>query len=224
MRNKSLWLALLLPALCLAAPIRLDFSSEDGVPQGALVEFNGAARTFTFLDAPNGWDFTINYSDDPALVGLKGKLDGTWTIGALTMMAGGLETAPVIGTGTLIISDGANQLVANLTWNAIASFGGIIGLNPDLLPNITNITYSGSNSGLQELFRNSAATGILSLQLPDSPSLSRLLQNGTDRTTYSGLIVSPSQAEEPVPEPSLAWGVALAGAAFAVYSRKRRAA
>lgn len=222
MRNKSLWLALLLPALCLASPLRLDFSSENGVPEGALVEFNGGAGTFTFLDAPNGWDFTINYSDNPSLVGLKGNLGGTWTIGALMMMAGGLETAPVMGTGTLTISDGVNTLMADLTWNAIASFGGILGLNPDLLPNITNITYTGSNPGLLELFQNSVASGIISLQLPNSPSLSTLLQNGTDRTTYSGLLVSQSQAEEPIPEPSLAWGVALAGAAFALYSRKRR--
>lgn len=195
-----------------AHALNFDFVS-DGDP-GATVQFDGSSKTFNFAPASTGYDFVIRSSDNANLVGLKGNFTGVFTIGSITT-TGGLQTAPVTGTGQFSVFDGSATLTADLVWNSAFSFGTIVGLNDVGLPNLSNVSYSGSNSGLQQLASEINQTASLSTQFVPGKTLTQLTAaNSFYEATYSGTYNSV------VPEPTTM--VTLLGLGAAALRRKRK--
>lgn len=212
--NKSS--ALFSLAFLLVAPaahaLNFDFVS-DGDP-GATMQFTGSSKSFTFADANTGYDFVVRTSDNASLIGLKGNITGTFTIGSVTTV-GGLQTASVTGTGSFSIFDGASTLTADVVWNSIFSYGTTVGLNDVAAPNLTNVAYSGSNSGLLQLASEIDRTATISTQFVPGKSLTQLTANGSSfQSTYSGSYTSV------VPEPTTL--LTLAGLSFFAARRRRK--
>lgn len=208
---KKLLVLALLGVASFSQALTFDFVS-DGNP-GAKIQFNGTNKTFNFAPASTGYDFVIRSSDNASLIGLQGNFRGIFQIGTITT-TGGLQTAPVTGLGSMTIFDGTNTLSADIVWNSIFSFGTVVGLNDIGLPNVTNVNYSGSNSGLNQLMNEVQRTANLSTQFIPSRSLTQLTTaNAFNEATYSGTYTSV------VPEPASM--IALGGLALVAMRRKR---
>jgi hypothetical protein len=194
MRKIMMLLLTILVLTCgqLAADPIINFSSVTG----GLVTFDGE-RNFTFTNS--GFDFSIvsqtgTWPDGNLLVGLFGNITGTYTIGSITT-TGPLQTAPVTGTGTFSISDGASGLfTADLAWLEIYTFGSTGGLNSGATVNLTNFSYTGANIDLQAFASGSQGIVTLTFQFTSPVSLNYLAANETT-TSYSG------SATAVVPEP-----------------------
>ncbi len=206
----SMLALLAVPAMSHA--LSFSFVSEPGTP-AALIRFDGGpTKTITFVDASNGFDFVIGGPSNPALNGLKGNIGGTFSVGTITV-SGGLETAPVTGTGSFSIFDGVNTLTADLTWQNVFTFGTQSGLNVNGVTNLSNISYSGSNAGLIEFVNSNSHTLTLSTQFVPGKTLTQLMANGALNTnSYSGTFNA-------VPEPAT---LAILGVGAAAVIRRRR--
>jgi hypothetical protein len=119
------------------------------------------------------------------------------------------ETAPVTGTGALVIHDGGGfDLKATVTWDSIAQIGSSGGLNFLSDMNLSSITYSGLSSDLTELATEAdptlapqyAALG----QYPGTvqrPDLSELAGGANYYlTTFSGQITTGVGDPPPAPD------------------------
>lgn len=161
-----------------ARALTLDLASETG----ASILFTGTGNTFSFEDT--GRDFVITDVHDGVgtSLGLKGKIDGTFTISPFDSMYG-----TVTGSGgSLSIYDGANWLMADLDWTDIFVLGGLGGANVSGALNLTSIVYGGSDLDLLALKNAGAGIAVVSLQFADdSIDLSALVADGT---THSGTI------------------------------------
>lgn len=213
--------ASLLPTFAKAADITFDVVSTPVVAgSAAKIQFKGNPFfSIAFPNAGDGFDFKISNGSNSAFDGLSGNIGGTFTIGAITTV-GAMQTAPVIGTGTFSIFDGASTLTADLTWDSIFSVGTTTALNFNAVANLSNVTYAGSNAALQSVVTSIEPTFNLSAQFGRKMSLTQLMTKGaTTSTTYSG-----SFAAQPVPEPST-YALMIAGLAVAgVAARRRKAA
>jgi hypothetical protein len=192
--------------------VSLDFSSLGT----SLVSFQGTGSTLTFTpDATTGLDFQIANSSIAGLDGLDGAITGTFTIGAISTGPGGIETAPVTGVGQFSIYDGSSaDLTAHIWWNSAFTFGTLGSLNPNAAPNLSQLSYTGSNAALQALAGETAGTSSVTFQFLPPESLAQLTTAGTtNSSTYSGSLVA-------IPEPS-AWA-AVAGGAILVGAMSRR--
>ena len=175
-----------------ASPIQFDFVSEPATPQtqaGAYIEFTGAPTdSVTFPDAPStGYDFVITQSDTAALIGIKGNINGTFTVGTIATV-GLLQTAPLTGTGTFSLTDpGGQVLSATLVWNDIYTYGSTGGLNPEIALNLTGWTYSGSYQPFLDIQNGQDQSSNVTFQFNPAKTLSQLMATGADTlTTYSG--------------------------------------
>lgn len=187
--------------------ITLDYSNTTG----ATIYFDGASH-FSF--APNFDNLKI--TSGAAATGLLGEMTGTYSIGAVTKV-GSVSSAPVIGSGTLVIHDGLGfDMAGTLTWVNIVQVGTSDFLNTSGNLNLTNISYHGTNSVLLSLAAvPSNASDVLSFQFTPAKSLNILKANRTN-TSFSGTI----HATRLVPENAdslLLLGLALA--ALALYRR-----
>jgi hypothetical protein len=172
-----------LAACCLSfSASAFDYSST----VNSLVQFNGDS-TFNFTPASNNVRITSGLG-----VGLIGEITGVYTIGTVTTAVDGSQTAPVTGTGTFVIHDGANDLTANLVWLDIGSFGVIGGANLTGTINLTGITYSGSNPDLIAVKNAGSAINVLSYQFAGQESLDAL-KTTTVSTSFSGTVIIPAQ-------------------------------
>jgi len=184
-----------------------DFISEPANTQaGATIEFmGGPTRSVTFPDAPDGYDFVITQSGTADLIGLKGNINGTFTVGPVTT-AGALRTASLTGTGTFSLTDpGGQVLSATLAWNDIYTYGANGGLNPESALNLTGWTYSGSYPSFVDIKNGQDQSSDLTFQFNPGKNLSQLMATGADtQTTYSG---SFSMTPEPATLGLLAVGV-----------------
>lgn len=150
-----------------ASAISIGFSSV----AGASLQFNGS--TFQFV----GGGFSVDLSDGAGdSVGLLGNIGGTYTIGPITDFGGGLQTAPVTGSGTFTISDGTFSLSATLTWNDIYTSGTGGGTNTAGILNLSGITYSGSNADLLALANAGTGATAVAFQFAPAMSLTELTQ------------------------------------------------
>lgn len=157
----------------------LDFSSINN----AFINFPGN-NTFSFVDGVGGRDFEITTAG-PA-DGLRGNLTGSYTIGPITIN-GTVQSAPVTGSGTFSVFDGTTSLSATLNWVNILTVGSIGGTNTEATVNLTNITYTGGNSELQQFFNAGAGVVTVSFQFTSQRTLTQLASGGVDTvTSYSG--------------------------------------
>lgn len=209
---------LLISPQAFASPIQFNFVSEPASTQaGASIEFKGAPNnTVTFPDAPDGYDFVITQSDTADLIGIKGNIGGTFTVGAITP-AGPLQTAPLTGTGTFSLTDpGGQVLSATLVWNDIYTYNATGGLNSEGAFNLTQWAYAGTYASFLDIKNNILdQSSDLSFQFNPARKLSQVLISGADtQTTYSGSYTM-------APEPATLGLLALGGLALIRGRRKR---
>jgi hypothetical protein len=187
---------------------------------GTEIDFTGGAFSFTSV---GGYQFDITSVSGGVgdSVSLNGGISpgGPFTIGTITSPAAGEETAPVTGTGTLYITDGASlNLLGSIQWSDITTFNNLGVLNLTGTINLTGITYGGANHDLQALAAAGSASDVVSFQFLPAETLDELkaATGAGDSTSYSGSIVV-------VPEPgtlTLA-GLGLAGLAALRLRRKK---
>lgn len=217
-RKISLALALLASVMYAnqVAANSFDYSSLGG----AAINFNGSSKfSFSPTSSPN---FKIT---DGALMGFEGDVSGTFTIGAVTTV-GIFSTAPVTGTGSLVIDNGATDLTATLSWVSLTQIGTGSTLNDLGTVNLTNIKYLGSNPTLEGLAAADTpaldtASDTLSFTFVPAKSLAYLKSHAAS-TSFSGSI----DYTVPVPDAgttALLIGMGLAAIAIGVVARSRKA-
>lgn len=188
---------------------------------GASIDFVGAPSNLVTFPNIGAFDFVVTRSDDSSLDGLKGHITtGGFNVGMITI-TGGLQVAPVTGTGTVSIFDGLDTLTADLQFDEISSFNNSVGLSFSTLVNLTNVSYSGSNAGLLAVLNSiDPALSIAATFVPNRPLTDLLTNNPGTITTSYALAFSG----HPVPEPStvalLTVGLGLVG--FSVTRARRR--
>jgi hypothetical protein len=164
-----------------APALQIDYSSNPS----SFIVFPGDT---TFQFAPAVSQFSIT---DGTASGLLGEITGIYTIGTITTV-GGVSSAPVTGTGTFVVHDGAFNLVGTLTWVSILQIGSGVTLNVQGTANLTNITYGGSNADLLALAGAGSGSNTLTFQFVPGVSLTTLRNGpGPNQTSFSGSI-SPS--------------------------------
>ena len=160
--------------------VTFGYSSADQ----AVIDFPGN-HTFHFNSGVAGHDFMVTTG---TAAGLFGNITGTFTIGTITVN-GTTESAPVTGSGTFVIHDGANDLTATLQWVDITQMGTGGTLNIQGVVNLTNITYAGTNADLVALRNAGNAANVLTFQFVPAVDLITLSNGGVDHSTsYSGTV------------------------------------
>ena len=213
-RSCTATIALLLSLSFQARAITLNFQGLDGT----VINF-ATNSTFGFTSTTNGYQFSISsviggLGDSVNLDGYVAP-GGPFTIGSITTI-GGLETAPVTGTGTLHITDNAaTDLTGTINWVSIAtiSVAGVLNLSGQV--NLTGITYPGANSDLNALAAAASGSDVVTFQFVPPQTLTQLTTTG-GRTSYSGSITS-------VPEPGT-WVLVAMGTGLGVFLRGRKQA
>ncbi len=178
-----------------AETISCDFANV----VGASLQFTGTGDTITFPNTGT-YDFLITDSTVPGLVGLFGNIGGTFTVGAITSPVPGFEQAGVTTTdGTLQLWDGVSQpLTADLDWFNVQVLNELFGALGTGSANLSNFTYSGTDSDLIAIVNGQQQTAVLTFQFSATSqhSLTELLTDGqVNATSYSGSLSS-------IPEPS----------------------
>lgn len=218
LRRTFCCLALLLASSSgVASAIELDF----GNVAGALLHFDGHDH-FSFTAStlvPNvGQDFQIVGSDSVSQDSLldKGTITGTFGF----TPSGNVSN--VTGSGTITIVDSHNiDLTANLDWKTIAVSSGAGNLNVNGVVNLSNVSYSGSQTDLQALATGAMPTATMQFNVKSTQDLA-YLGGGvshviTDVRAYNGALTA-------VPEPGtiamLFAGLPALGLVFARCRRK----
>ena len=196
---------------------------------GASIKFNGfggntgAIGSISFPDGFGGFDFTINASSTPTVVGLKGNLGpSTLTVLGPISTFGVVQFAGVTGSTAVSIFDGVNTLTADATFDNIVTVGGGTGASLSLSAgfNLSNVLYSGTNAGLQAIVSTIDPTLNLSASFTPGQSLTMLMTKGPSHQTSYAI----SFAGQPVPEPStmalLTVGLGMVG--FSLARARRR--
>ena len=196
---------------------------------GASVKFMGFGGiagpigSISFPDGVGGFDFTINASSAPTVVGLKGNLGpSTLTVLGPISIFGPIQAAGVTGSTAVSIFDGVDTLTADATFDNIVTVGGGTGVSLSLGAgfNLSNVLYSGTNAGLLVIKETIDPTLNLSASFTPGRSLTTLMTKGeSNKTSYA-----ISFAGQPVPEPStmalLTVGLGMVG--FSLARARRR--
>jgi len=212
---------LMVSSLAFASPItNLSFVSEPAgsVNPGAYVEFKGGPdKTVTFTKAGDGYDFVISQSDSLAMMGIKGNITGTFSVGSIITVGSSLQTASLTGTGTFSLKDPSSQVLsATVVWNDIFTYGTGGGLNSAGTLNLSGWSYTGTFQPFLDIFGGQDRTVNIAFQFSPSKKLSTLMADGAlNTTTYSG---SFSMTPEPATLALLASGLTVA----VVLRRRRR--
>jgi hypothetical protein len=176
----------------------------------------GVGGSIQFPNASDGFDFVVAGSSDTALVGLKGNITGSFSIGAISAV-GPAQFAPVSNTGTFSIFDGANTLTADLQLLSVGTLGTSVGLNLNGDPNLSNFAYSGGNASLLALSGANDASLVLSGQFSHPTSLLSLTaNNAVNSAVYSGTL----QATVPEASSYLFLAAGLIAAGFSMRNRR----
>ena len=175
--KKLLLTGLLTLAMGMAAnAVSFNYSST----VNSLITFDGASH-FSFT--PSTGNFSVSTG---SAAGFLGEITGSFTIG--TVVSG---SAPVTGSGTFVIHDGANVFSATLTWANIAQLGTINGLNTVGTANLSGITYGGSNADLLALKNAVNGLNTLSFQFGQATTVDSLKGPGGHSTSFSGTVATP---------------------------------
>jgi len=187
--------ALACAALTSRADVLLSFNNTSG----ATITFGGGS--FQFVPS-GGTDFRITGSsgaDDS--FGDTGTISGVYTIGTVTPVAPGIQSAPVTGSGTLTINDGLGKsLTAGITWDTIESIGAGTSdtLNFGGTINLTSVNYNGTLTDLKDLAQNHLGIAVLNFTFTSSSA-----QDVQHLKTFSGSEKSFSGSlSSAVPEPT----------------------
>ena len=196
---------------------------------GASVKFMGFGGiagpigSISFPDGTGGFDFTINASSAPTVVGLKGNLGpSTLTVLGPISIFGPIQAAGVTGSTAVSIFDGVNTLTADATFDNIVTVGGGTGVSLSLGAgfNLSNVLYSGTNAGLLVIKETIDPTLNLSASFTPGQTLTMLMTKGAKNQTSYAI----SFAGQPVPEPStmalLTVGLGMVG--FSLARARRR--
>jgi len=184
-----------------AQAINFDFGN---IGTGVL-RFFAANDTFQFINSTQagslGYSFTIAASDGVGdAIGDLGKIDGVFTIGAISTPSPGYQSANVTGSGTMTIKDHAGSLLTGvLVWNSIFTFGTSGGMNSGSSFNMTSISYGGSEQDLLDLSTSLGQQASVTLSFGFAPARSLTsLTTGTRArsSSFSGDI----QAQAQVPD------------------------
>ncbi len=164
--------------------------------QGAAVVFNGAG-SFTFVSpqGSGGSQFQILAVDDGLgnCVGNFGFMTGPFSIGAVST-DGAVQTAPVEGTGSLVLIDGQGKsLQGTLSWDTISTSGPDGYLNVFGTLNVTSIEYTGTDTDFSKL--PPMATERVQFMLPQgttgaAPLALQDLKTSSLELAFSGTISS----------------------------------
>jgi VPDSG-CTERM motif len=176
-----------------AGPI--DYSSTTG----SKINFNGSGG-FSFSPALDS--FVI---DDGTAAGLLGDMGGTYSIGIVSPDGSGFS-APVTGSGSFVIHDGATPLTGTLSWVDIFQRGTGGDLNTLGVINLTGVSYAGSNPDLLALL-SSGDIDTLTFQFVPAVSLAALKGPSTHSTSFSGTIATVPDGGTTVGLLGLALGV-----------------
>ncbi len=166
---------------------------------GAGISFLGSpARTISFPNLGT-FDFVITNSSDGAVTGLKGNMNGgpAFNVGPVFTF-GPLQTASVTGTGFFSIFDGVNTLTADVKFDEIVSIGTTVGLSFSTTINMSNVAYTGSNTGLLAVLNSIDPSLTIAATFNPGKSLTQLMKKGAENTTSYAIAF----AGQPVPEPS----------------------
>ena len=198
---------------------------------GASIKFigfggiTGPIGSISFPDGAGGFDFTINASSTPTVVGLKGNLGpSSLTVLGPIGIVGPFQFGSVIGSTAVSIFDGVNTLTADATFDNIVTVGGASGTGVSLSMvaglNLSNVLYSGTNAGLQAIASTIDPTLNLSASFTPGQTLTMLMTKGASNQTSYAI----SFAGQPVPEPStmalLTVGLGMVG--FSLARARRR--
>ena len=199
-------------------PFQFDFSSL----AGSRMVFDGndhiassSIGTFQFTRPapggalnPNGHDFAIssNYGSWPGgddvlgdLVGLQGRILGTFGIQSPIITTGGEQTANVItaiGPSRLELYNAASLVMtADLAWSSIQTAGTSGTLNQKSTLNLSNFSCVGPCAG-NLAFLASTNTGVATITFQNTspqPTLTALTEDGktTEFRSYSGTATVP---------------------------------
>ena len=165
-------------------------SSWGAQAQAASIDYANTANCYVYFDGTGRFTFTPGLNNivvtSGTAAGLVGQLSGTYTIGAVST-SGNVSTAPVTGSGTLAIFDGANTFTASLTWIDVQQIGTGGSLNTSGAVNLTGASYAGKNPDLQALASAGSGSNVLSFHLMPGTSLSALTSgSGPSQTSFSG--------------------------------------
>jgi hypothetical protein len=185
--------------LALTAPDRFLHATGlslglSGVPGSPQIVF-APGGTYTIGDEDEGGfdDFQIDSSNSSGeAVGLRGDLDGTFTLGMITTMVSGVtifEIAPVTGSGVMQIRDGDGFVFSgNYVWNDASTFSNSLTLNTQGVVNLSGTSYAGSNPELLQIASAGSAqlqvNGVLQIFGPRT--LTELRAQGGSTNNYSG--------------------------------------
>jgi len=191
---KSPLLSLLLVPIA-AGTAFADASFQFSSFGSSTLTFQGTGNELYFSPDANGYDFQISNASIAGLNGLFGTINGTFTIGT-PVASGPVQQATVSGMGTLSVYDGqSSYLTANIWWGDALTVGAVGALNSNDNTNVSHITYTGSNTALQQFASNTSGSDVVSFQFTPPESLMQLTQDGAvNITTYSGSLTA-------VPEP-----------------------
>jgi hypothetical protein len=158
--------------------------------QTAAINYSNTANCYIYFDGTGRFTFTPGVNNlvvtSGTASGLFGQLSGTYTVGAITT-SGSVSSAPVTGSGTLTIYDGANTFRATVAWVDIQQVGTGGSLNVSGAANLTGVTYAGTNPDLRALASAGSGSNVLSFHFSPGISLSGLTNSSSScQTSFSG--------------------------------------
>ena len=152
-------------------------------------------------------------------LGDLGTMSGKYTIGDITTV-GSTQTAPVTGTGTLLIYDNGitgPALKGTIDWESISTSGTGSTLNLTGVVNVTDVTYNGTGKDLSFFAGIGSLVETVSFSFTPGKTLTQLAHYAT-KDTYSGALSD----NQPQGVPDGASTVGLLGGAFLALASVRR--
>ena len=191
-------LALAAAVLLFSAGSAQALSLQIGSELGASLRFDGAGPggTFQFINNGDGFGFWVESSDED-LLGF-GRIEGLYSIGPITSLGGGVESASVSllsGSAKLVLDDqNGGILEAALTWDEITTSG--TGGNLSAYLSLSGLSYNGTHADLLAL--DAADDGAIAVAFHFQPpkSLTQLTAddatgvNANSSDSFSGTIRS----------------------------------
>ena len=186
----------------------------------------GSGANLSFTAGSSGFDFQVGTSTGSTGNGDLGTISGTYSFTSASITPeGGGQQAPLTGSGTLTINDGAGHnltgTVTSLEKVETNAAGNSLPINDLMVVNLTGMAYSGLQQDLLNLVHFDAGQAVLDLTATVAPSANLTTMSGSTFTgseTYSGDIGDIRIT--PLPGSALLLGTGLLGLALLGFRRK----